>query len=174
MAGSKQSKETLNRTLLFIATLFNDNGIKDWFIAYGTLLGIIRGGSCIDKDDDVDIVTNKTNYDIIRKILIDNGFVLTNCGNKNKDFIKTVTSDKYSSVDIYMANVNETTGDFFDKWEKTLWSSCYHENEIPKLEWNGQILNIPMNAETKLVNRYGGQWRIPRNVKNGGKTPRKL
>ena len=31
-----------------------------------------------------------------------------------------------------------------------------------------------MNAETKLVNRYGAQWRIPRNVKNGGKTPRKL
>ena len=53
MVGKKNDKILLNKTLLFIIKLLNDNNIKNWFIGYGTLLGIIRENSCIDGDDDV-------------------------------------------------------------------------------------------------------------------------
>ena len=176
MAGSKHSKEVLNRTLLFISKLLNDNGINDWFIAYGTLLGITREGSCIDNDDDVDIVTNKINYDAIRKLLTDNGIEITRRHKigDSKNLIKTVPTDIYGSIDIYMADVNKQSGDFFDKWVKALWTNCYCDNELPKIEWNGQYINVPMDIETKLINRYGDKWRIPRDVKCGGKSIRKL
>jgi phosphorylcholine metabolism protein LicD len=54
MVGIENSKEILNKTLLFYAELFKEHNITDWFIGYGTLLGIIRGNSCIEGDDDVE------------------------------------------------------------------------------------------------------------------------
>ena len=53
------SKDNLNLTLNKVADILNKNNIKDWFIGYGTLLGITRNNSCIDNDDDVDIVINR-------------------------------------------------------------------------------------------------------------------
>ena len=74
MAGKKETSEKLNRTLLFLITLLNDNNIKSWFVCYGTLLGLVRENSCIDGDDDIDIIIEKSNYDIIKNILIENNF----------------------------------------------------------------------------------------------------
>ena len=74
MVSKKESSEILNKTLLTIVTLLNDNNIKKWFVCYGTLLGLVRENSCIDNDDDIDIIIHKSNYDIVRKILIENNF----------------------------------------------------------------------------------------------------
>ena len=59
MAGTKQTSEKLNKTLLFLITLLNDNNIKNWFVCYGTLLGLVRENSCIDNDDDIDVIIEK-------------------------------------------------------------------------------------------------------------------
>ena len=72
MAGEQNKQAVLNATLMFILKLLNHNNINNWFIGYGTLLGIVRKNSCIDGDDDIDIIIDKNNYDVIKKILIEN------------------------------------------------------------------------------------------------------
>ena len=57
---------------MYIIKLLNDNNIMNLFIGYGTLLGIIRENSCIDGDDDIDIIIDESNYDIIKEVLIKN------------------------------------------------------------------------------------------------------
>jgi hypothetical protein len=173
MVGKKNNKTILNNTLMFIIKLLNDNNIKNWFIGYGTLLGIIREGSCIDGDDDIDIIIDKGNYNVIKQLLIENniniefGYGIA----KNTNILKTKDNDNYCSVDFYMASIDEK-GNFIDTWERVIWSECYNEKkELIQHIWNENILYLPFNYEKKLINRYGKYWRIPQNSK--GVIPRK-
>ena len=172
MAGDKQSNTKLNYTLLKIAQILNEYNINNWFIGYGTLLGIIRDNSCIDADDDVDIISNYDDYDKIKSILHSYGF--TFCYkygiNNKKDILKINETNEYSSVDFYMARI-DYKGNYIDMWEKVVWSRCYQDNKLIKLNWNDIVLYIPNNYESKLKNRYGEDWRIPQN--NKGPYPRK-
>lgn len=162
MAGAKKhSKELLNKTLHFIAQLFIQHDIQNWFISYGTLLGIMRDNSCIDKDDDVDIMCDINEYDKIKDVLIQNKFKFEIIKPK---IIKTHNSNDYTSIDFYMADVNEK-GDFDDKWNGVVWSECFSEGKLISLEWNGVTLYIPKDYETKFVRRYGSEWKIPQNTK---------
>ena len=52
-AGDKFTKDKLNNILIRIVSLLHQNKLKNWFIGYGTLLGITRKNSCIDYDDDI-------------------------------------------------------------------------------------------------------------------------
>ena len=173
MVGKKNNKITLNKTLMYIIKLLNDNNIMNWFIGYGTLLGIIRENSCIDGDDDSDIIIEKSNYDVVKKILIENDFKIEyGYGiNKSRDILKTKENNDYCSVDFYMSSMDEK-GNFNDTWENVTWSECYNENnELIQHIWNENMLYLPFNYEKKLINRYGENWRIPQN--NKGPTPRK-
>lgn len=173
MAGKKFSKTILNNTLMFIIKLLNDNNINNWFIAYGTLLGIIRDDSCIDGDDDVDIIIDKKYYDIVKQLLLENKFEIEYGRgiNKSRNILKTKDNNNYCSVDFYMASTDDK-GNFYDSWEKVSWSECYNEkNELLKHTWNENILYLPFNYEKKLINRYGANWKIPQ--KSKGITPRK-
>lgn len=173
MAGVKYSKETLNKTLLHIITLLKNNGIPDWFIGYGTLLGIVRGDSCIDQDDDVDIVCNIDCYDKIKEILVADGFkICYGYGiNGSRRILKTIETDTYCSVDFYMAEVDDK-GNFNDRWENVVWSECYNDGKLIEYKWCDNVLYLPNNYETKLVNRYGVDWRTPMDTK--GPVPRKI
>lgn len=170
--GKGTSKEKLNKTLEFFSNLLNKNSINDWFIGYGTLLGIIRENSCIDGDDDVDIIINKIYYDKIKSLLIDNDFEIEyGYGiNDSKDILKTKEREDYSSIDFYMAEV-DNNGNFNDKWEDVIWSNCYYNKKLIKYNWNNLEIQIPNNYKSKLINRYGDEWHIKRNTK--GPTPRK-
>ena len=44
--GSPQTKSLLNKTLLYIISLLKLYEVTDWFLGYGTLLGIVRNNSC--------------------------------------------------------------------------------------------------------------------------------
>ena len=173
MAGPKNNQITLNKTLMFIIKLLNDNNIMNWFIGYGTLLGIIRENSCIDGDDDIDIIIDKSNYDVVKQLLIKNGIELSDNFriNNSTDILKTKENNNYCTVDFYMASI-DGKGNFKDKWEKVTWSECYNEkNELIQHMWNENILYLPFNYEKKLINRYGENWRIPQNSK--GPLPKK-
>ena len=65
------------------------------------ILGIIRNNSCIDGDDDVDIIINITHYEKLKEILIKNGFVIEYgyAINNSKNILKTKERDEYCSVD---------------------------------------------------------------------------
>lgn len=168
-AGNNNSQEKLNKTLIYIGKILNSNNIEDWFVAYGTLLGIVRENSCIEGDDDIDIIINVKEKDKLINILKYYGFSLDkrSCNR----IVKTIETDKYSSVDFYLAEVDNNSN-FKDNWEDVLWSNCYgSNNKLLKYKWKNINLNLPNNYKTKLVNRYGEKWNIPQ--KSKGPRPRK-
>ena len=59
-----QNNEKLNRTLEKVCNILHTEGINDWFIFYGTLLGIVEDKR-IEGDDDLDIVINCEYSEII-------------------------------------------------------------------------------------------------------------
>lgn len=171
MAGFKETKKRLNKTLIYIINLLQKNNIINWFIAYGTLLGIIRDNSCIENDDDIDIIFDKNDYHKFKKLLIENNFKITHDYNNKKIFLKTMRDDNYTSIDFYGAIIDEKRG-YYDTWEKVIWSECLNEkNEIKHIIWNELNIPIPYNHEIKLINRYGSDWKIPKPSK--GVKPRK-
>lgn len=169
MAGTKETSEKLNKTLLFLITLLNNNNIKNWFVCYGTLLGLVRENSCIDNDDDIDIIIEKSNYDIIKKILIENNFKLEygyGIEKRKLYIIKTKSSSDYSSIDIYMGDYsNENVTDL---WNKLTIKQCFLDTEnktFIEKKWNGQNIYYPNNYERILINRYGKDWKIKKDKK---------
>ena len=161
------SKEKLNKTLIFIANLLINNSIDDWFIAYGTLLGIIRDNSCVDQDDDVDIMIKETYYDKVKSLLIDNGIEIEygyGIGN-SRNILKTITNEEYATIDFYMCNIDDK-GNFHDNWENLTYSNCYDNNKkLIKYNWNNIELQIPNNSKTKLEKIYGPEWYIKQKKK---------
>lgn len=175
MTCFKLASKYLNNTLIFFVNLLYLHNINNWFIGYGTLLGIVRNNSCIEGDDDVDIVIDKKHYHTIMKILKDNQFTVFDIVadidgadfgyHFDNNIIKTDPTNHLSSVDFYFADVDEQ-GNFHDTWEKVIWSNCFVEDkQFILYDWNGTILPIPSNYETKLINRYGEDWQIPQNSK---------
>ena len=168
-AGISQSSTKLNKTLLFLITLLNNNNIKKWFVCYGTLLGLVRENSCIDNDDDIDIIIEKSNYDIIKKILIENNFELDyNYGIKDsKNIIKTNATSDYSSIDIYMGDYNNNKN-VKDLWNNLTIKDCFLDTEnktFIEKKWNKQNIYYPNNYERILFNRYGKDWKIKKDKK---------
>jgi phosphorylcholine metabolism protein LicD len=168
MSGNKETSEKLNRTLLFLITLLNKNNVKDWFICYGTLLGLVRENSCINNDDDIDLIVEKSNYDIIKKILIDNNFELEyGYGINNSKFIlKTKNNSEYASIDIYMSHYVDNN--VIDLWNKLIIKDCFFDTEnksFVKKNWKGQDIYFPNNPQKILINRYGNDWHIKKDKK---------
>lgn len=169
--GNNNSQEKLNNTLIKITNLLNENNIHDWFIGYGTLLGIVREDSCIENDDDIDIIVNAKEKDKIHNILKNEGFILHH--HTCDRIIKTNETDEYASVDFYLSEV-DNKGNFKDNWENVLWSNCYNsEQKLIIYQWKTTYLHLPNDYKTKLVNRYGEDWKTPQNTK-GPNPPKEI
>ena len=128
MAGISESEDKLNFSLFKISKILHKNKFEQWFIAYGTLLGIVRNNSCIDGDDDIDIICNINDYQKLRAILEKENYELEfGYGiNESKKIIKTKASSESVSIDFYMTKVDDN-GNFNDLWEGYIWSNCYQK-----------------------------------------------
>jgi len=169
MGGIRSSSDALNKALEKISTILNDSGIDDWFISYGTLLGVIREGSCINGDDDVDINISISDRMQLYFLLIGNGFEIWI---DKPNFIKTIPTEETGSIDFYFCEMDQYVCN--DTWNKTIWNNYKHkDNEFLKKEWNGAMLNIPFNPQDKLKARYGN-WKIPSDDNMGGESPYNL
>jgi hypothetical protein len=169
MAGNATNEEVLNDTLELVCKGLNKRGIENWFIAYGTLLGIIRDSSCIPHDDDIDILICETHYDLVVEVLDEMGIEAWDRysnDNSTKHILKTKPTSKLASVDFYFCPVTPD-GTFFDVWDATWWYNCFNEaGALDVIKWRGATLNVPYDVETKLTAKYG-EWRTPvRNLKN--------
>ncbi|WP_269615884.1 LicD family protein [Prochlorococcus marinus] len=164
MSGQKNIANKLNNTLVTIAYILNKNNIEDWFIAYGTLLGIIRKNSCIENDDDIDIICDNKDFHKLKKVLKENNITLEYVpgNNGSKKIIKTKETVSLSTIDIYMAEKKEK-GSYLDLWENILWEAClsYDNNKFIKKEWKGIIINLPYNNTYMLEKIYGPLWKYP-------------
>jgi len=166
-SGNNFSDILLNKNLLKITNVLNKEKITNWFLGYGTLLGIIRNNSCVNNDDDIDIIIDIKNKININKIIKKYNYKII--VNKN-NFYKIELQQNLPTVDFYFATVNKNN-DFHDTWEKVVWSKC---KPFIKKKWKNTTLNIPNNYETKLINRYGKNWRIPKNNYKGPKPRKKI
>jgi len=165
MAGINTDKEKLNRTLEVIANVLHEENINDWFIFFGTLLGIVRENSCIEGDDDLDIMIN-CDYQQLRNALEKKGFDFMegHYGIKNPDTIlKSHPTQEFGSVDFYMCNVNES-GDFHTPWHGVISTDSYVNIDAKTFvykEWSSTVLQLPNNYESKLINMYSPSWKVP-------------
>ena len=164
MAGKRQKTEKLNLTLERVANILNLNGIKNWFVMYGTLLGIHRGGSCIEGDDDIDIIIN-VEYDQLKTILEKEGFGLTQAHGigTSKDILKTEQTEELSSVDFYISKFldNNTIS---VPWQRHILKNCFTEsNTFVEHKFHSSIIYFPNDYENKIIQMYGKDWRIPAN-----------
>lgn len=151
MGGKKTPKAKLNTLLKLISELLLHSNIHDWFIAYGTLLGIVRENSCINNDDDVDIICDKKYKAQIKEVLLNNGFVLSI---DTKYFIQFHLNG--IQVDFYLCTIKDNN--FIDKHEKKIWINCY---PLIRNKWKSVILQFPNDPVQRLEHLYGKDWLIP-------------
>lgn len=150
----KHSSKVLNDTLYKMSNILNNENVGGWFIGYGTLLGIIRNNSCIEKDDDIDILITIKNKYLIDMIIEKYNFKMHL---KRKNFYSIYMNSNSPLIDFYFCEV-DNVGNYADNWENVVWTNV---NPIKKINWNNTILNIPNDYEKKLINRYGENWRTP-------------
>ena len=155
--GNKFSSDKLNIILEKISNILIGNDLNNWFIGYGTLLGIIRNNSCINNDDDIDIIIDYNDKNKINEIIKKYNFKIVI---KENHIYKIELEKNLPTVDFYFSNIKENT--YIDHWERVIWKNC---NPIQKLKWKNTTLNIPNEYQHKLLNRYGKNWRIPQKNK---------
>ena len=160
MAGIYTKKEKLNHTLEYVSNTLNTSGFGDWFIFFGTLLGIVREDSCIDGDDDIDIMIN-CDYWQLRKVFEEKGFSFTSeYSIKTPDTIlKTNTTSMYCSIDFYFCTVNNR--DYFTPWHKI---NSTNSTPIVHKKWRSCDIQLPNNYTDKIVAMYGSNWKIPQSM----------
>jgi phosphorylcholine metabolism protein LicD len=163
--GTKQTASLLNKTLEHIVSLLEKNDITEWFLGYGTLLGIVRNNSCIEGDDDIDIIINNKYIHILHKIAKEHHFKIVQF---KKSFIRFIHPD-YAAVDFYLATFKNKI--VMDKWENTKWTDVF---PLIQIKWKGVTLQLPNQHIKNLKNRYGRTWRTPKKYKGKhGKTVKK-
>lgn len=155
-----------NKTLEFVVKMLNDCGVNDWCIMYGTLLGVIRDGGCIEGDDDVDIVI-RYNYDSFRSLLESNGFVMDDkminniATRDSRTILKTIETEEYSSVDFYLL-------DNYKEWQYVPWHNTHikelyldaDNRSYEEMKWASVTLQLPADPRQKLYHMYG-DWHKP-------------
>jgi phosphorylcholine metabolism protein LicD len=151
MGGNPQKKELLNKTLVFITALLQQH-VENWFIGYGTLLGVVRNGSCIDGDDDVDIVCSQEDNEKIIQLGKEHHINVSTIGSH---FVRW-DGGRFAPIDFYCADIKHD--DFHDKHEKVVWKKCL---PLVKKKWKGVMLQLPNDFLTKLKRRYGKTWKTP-------------
>jgi hypothetical protein len=156
-SGKKQTATLLNKTLEHIISLLEKYKITDWFLGYGTLLGIVRNNSCIKKDDDIDIIINRKYTDVLHQIATENNFKITI--RKGTNFLRFKHAD-YAPIDFYLATFKDDIA--MDKWENTEWTDIY---PLIQKKWRGVVLQLPNKNIKNLKNRYGSTWRTPKKYK---------
>lgn len=173
------SKVVLNKELYKIVKWLNELNINEWFVGYGTLLGIIRHNSCIDQDDDIDILINIKYKNDILEYAKNNNYIIA----LDRDSLLSIKSGENAPlIDFYGCNVENNN--YHDLWENALWKNINPISTIDfniandKLDtlgdkgiirlskhqdkWSTIKLNIPYQPWIKLRNRYGDEWYIPK------------
>jgi len=169
MTGIARSTAQLDKSLKFVCNRLQTFGLKNWFVGYGTLLGIVRDGHCIDCDDDLDIVIDVKEVNQIRDLVsaLSNSHNYETLIDKKGKFLQIANHE--SQIDFYFCEVDKQ-GNFFDLHEKVTWTKCFDNNgTIPIIDWEGVRLNVPQDSKTKLFHRYGEAWnkRIRKNEPGG-------
>lgn len=149
----------------------------EYFVDYGTLLGVIREGGFIKTDDDIDITICNPEVDarMLVRQLLERGFEFIHALEYQGKTRLFSMSWRGTSVDFYLRDWSEDRaeywiyGIYFDPhlvYPGEEWNSCrricYPLSMVPeRFQFKGIIISIPHGAEDHLKFEYGVDWRIP-------------
>jgi len=167
MAGTKTDKEKLNHTLEVVANILHKENINDWFIMFGTLLGIVREDECIEGDDDLDIMIN-CDYQQLRNAFEKRGFIFTSKFgiNNSKTILKSEPTEEFGSFDFYFCEVDEIQNWNMYWCGHTIITTPYKDlkqKTFNTKQWRSTTLNLPHNYINKIIKMYGKNWKTPSN-----------
>jgi phosphorylcholine metabolism protein LicD len=165
---SNISLENNESNLVFFSKLLIN---VEYFIFFGTLLGITREGRLIDGDDDIDFYVNLNNRDQLIKDLKNNHIDvdLSLSVNKNKYFlqIKRLINKEVLIVDFYFYESDIEKNFIVEKWnfEGGTQDATKHLR-IPKVfiyplkiqSFKSTELSIPKEKELLCEFLYGRNW----------------
>ncbi len=157
-AGITTDRQIRENAFKKVISIFNSNDIE-YFINYGTLLGIIREGRLLEFDDDVDILVHEKNYDkaynLIKK---EYTLMLT-----DSDFCQGYSHE--GQIELYKYTVDNKN--VIDKWTNKNKNPVGIQpliNVYPLKSMYIPLLNlyvkIPNKPEKILENTYEN-WKIP-------------
>jgi len=163
---AKIPAEKNNTNLRIISNILCDNKIG-FFPFYGTLLGLVRENSCIEGDDDVDLMINIKEKSKVYVLFLKKCFKLTVSGENFLQFAYMI--EKQSVViDFYFYEERE---DFLvDKWnffgrEKERDYFVFYDKRhffpLKEIEWGRNGLLIPLYSEDLIEYCYGKKWKTP-------------
>lgn len=154
-----------SKTLIDLKAILDRCGFE-FFLAYGTLLGIYRDGEILphDKDLDVGLAWDTPREDLLK--------ALSSSGRYWVDS-KSANAQRY---DFNFGVIDKKTGIsidffFFKPEGSCLLSGFYHlpnpllwrfsAFELAQISYKDLSFQVPMNPENFLIEIYGAQWRIP-------------
>lgn len=160
----------------YLQVLLQNSKIK-FFFDMGTLLGIIRNGSLLKHDLDVDIAVYADSEEqklAIRKMLIANGskiqysYSVDGLGTVEESYvhdgIKFDISYYTRSCDVdicYLFYLEPNRVYESADVMSVVRLECSTIEDIVQIDFNGVSINVPSNSEKYLEQRYGSTWRIP-------------
>ena len=153
MAGVSESSENLNMALYNAVSILDELDCE-WFVFYGTLLGLVRDGFCIDGDDDVDIMVN-CDMNRLGVLLHKHGF-RTNPRDRG-DILKTYRNrlQNFASVDFYFCLVEG------NDWFATIDRNWVRDVKIEQIDFEDRQIYVPDRREERLEQMYGPDWTTP-------------
>tara|TARA_B100000795_G_C22763068_1_gene424469 strand:+ start:611 stop:1258 length:648 start_codon:yes stop_codon:yes gene_type:complete len=165
---TKVSLENNESNLVFFSKLLTN---VEYFIFFGTLLGITRENRLIDGDDDIDFYINlKNRNQLINDLKIGNIDVdLTLSVNKNKSFlqVKRVVQNEILITDFYFYESNIEKNFIIEKWN---FEGGTHDKSkhlripkkfiypLKKISFKDTVLFLPNEKELICEFLYGRNW----------------
>jgi len=167
------SQETNRANLRYTANLLNSAGIE-WFIFFGTLLGLTRDNDVIKGDDDIDIYVDSRSRTRLIELLDQQGLVLdlTRKPNHTLHFLQIARTieDEAGLIDFYFFDGEAKPNILIDRWnflqKYTQSAKAIHvpkEFALPierKLFWDTEI-NFPQKPRELCRWLYGEGWERP-------------
>ena len=157
------------------ATLTQNN--VDYYLDFGTLLGIVRENDFIRHDDDIDltIVEKDANPRQILKVLLNNGFDFIHAmkvGGRIVEFsvaYKKLSADFFFYIPVNRPSCVGICGVYFDPTVKydnpnqNNYRVWFFPDDIKTRisQFKGTSVKIPVDAEKLLEFEYGKGWRLP-------------
>lgn len=162
----------------------------DYFITYGTLLGIIREGEFISYDDDIDlgiIKNERFSWDKLEQAMAEIGMEKKIQFRLNGELTEQTYRVENLSVDLFLYEEKEGKSVSYvyyqeegKEYEKDVFSVSQNVTSLiertKKIEIKGRMFSVPKHPELFLEEIYGSDWRVPiagwskeRDVVKGGK-----
>ena len=157
------SSKKLEEMLFNVVKLLEEEGVEYW-LDFGTLLGLVRDGAIIEWDEDVDISIWQTSYDKLEKIkpkLVELGYIVSN----NINWGNKVYLDHKRKIwtDIYYwkkdkKNMYKHASPGFNPKINTFSLSLL--GNFTTINFKGKDFVVPEKYEEKLTKMYQ-DWKTP-------------